>query len=95
MSRIVFEWDEGNKHKSVLKHGISNEEAESIFMDKNKILVLDNKHTKAEIRYICIGKSYVNRVLFCSYTIRNHKIRIISTRIADKKIKNEYLSIRS
>ena len=46
------------------------------------------KHSISEKRYICIGKSNENRVLFCYFTIRGIKMRIIGIRIANEKKKH-------
>ena len=89
-NKIVFQWDAGNKYKSLLKHGITNLEAESIFYDDNKIIYFDTTHSNTENRYICIGKSIFGRVLFSYFTVRNTKIRVIGTRPANKKNKTEY-----
>ncbi|MCO5232842.1 MAG: BrnT family toxin [Chitinophagales bacterium] len=43
MERIKFEWDDGNKHKSVNKHGVSNAEAESVFYDEELYMKEDKK----------------------------------------------------
>ncbi len=90
MEELKFEWDEGNKNKSVNKHGIANNEAESVFYDKKRIINLDLKHSKAEKRYTVIGNSFLNRILFVVFTFRNGKIRIISSRLANKKNRREY-----
>ncbi|MCL4393095.1 BrnT family toxin [Patescibacteria group bacterium] len=87
---ILFEWDEGNIIKNVKKHNITNEESESVFFDTNKIIYKDTPHSNNEIRYIILGKSKFNKLLFTVFTERNRKIRIISTRIANKKEVNFY-----
>lgn len=86
-----FEWDEGNRNKSVLKHGIENDEAESIFYDPKYIHYSDEFHSIfSEERFILIGRSKLNRILFCSFTFREEKIRIISTRKANAKNRRIY-----
>ena len=80
-----FEWDEANKHKSLLKHGITNQEAETAFADPQKIILYDEKHSDMEDRYICIGKSDLGNILYTAFTFRSGKVRIISTRPANKK----------
>ncbi|MBK9329062.1 MAG: BrnT family toxin [Sphingobacteriales bacterium] len=90
MKKIKFQWDIGNKFKSVIKHGITNIEAESMFYDENLVIFSDEKHSNTEIRYICIGKSIFDRILFSSFTFRNSKIRVIGTRPANKKNKANY-----
>ena len=80
-----FEWDKGNATKSLLKHGISNAEAESAFEDEYRKIRFDTKHSETELRYICIGKSVLGRILCIYFTERNGKIRIIGTRSANIK----------
>ncbi len=87
---ILFEWNEGNIIKNVKKHSITNEESESIFFDINKIIYNDTPHSNNEIRYIILGKSKFGNMLFTVFTERNKKIRIISTRTANKKEVNFY-----
>jgi len=85
-----FDWDRWNEQKSFLKHGITNREAESIFEDGFRIIFNDEKHSVEEERYICIGKSEFERLLYCSFTVREGKIRIISSRPANQRNRNYY-----
>jgi uncharacterized DUF497 family protein len=85
-----FQWDRGNLQKNLLKHGITNEEAESVFDDELRIITSDLKHSEEEIRYICVGKSKFDRVLYVAFTIRKKKYRIISCRPANKKNRQTY-----
>jgi hypothetical protein len=83
---LEFEWDEGNEQKNWLKHRVSAEEAEEPFFSDEVLILEDLRHsTKQEARYILIGKSKQGRMLFTVYTIRKEKIRIISSRDADRK----------
>jgi uncharacterized DUF497 family protein len=83
---IEFDWDAGNEQKNWLRHHISGEEAEEPFFAEERLILEDILHsTKQENRYILIGKSKKGRMLFIVYTIRKEKIRIISSRDADKK----------
>ncbi len=88
MSPIKFNWDKGNKIKSIEKHGIDNLEAESLFDDQNKLIVLSQRQN--ELRFLCIGMSNKNRLLTSYYIIRNGEVRIIGTRVARKKEKESY-----
>jgi len=91
MKKFRFDWDRWNLTKSVTKHGISNTEAESIFNDPDRITFYNVSHsTPQEDRYICIGTSKLNRILFCYFTLRTGRIRIIGIRIANKKERNDY-----
>ncbi len=91
LSKIVgFEWDQGNIEKSYLKHGITIRETEESFLDENVFLQEDIKHSEKEERFIAISKTTKNKTLFSIFTIRNKKIRIISTRPANKKERRLY-----
>ena len=85
-----FEWDKGNIDKSYLKHGITIREAEESFLDENVFLQEDIQHSEKEERFITISKTTKNKMLFSILTIRNKKIRIISTRSANKKERRLY-----
>jgi uncharacterized DUF497 family protein len=88
--KYKFQWDTGNAYKSLVKHGISNNEAQSVFNDNRKIIQADIKHSDVEIRYICIGLSFEGRILMTVFTIRRRRIRIISSRVANKKERIRY-----
>lgn len=85
-----FEWDKWNIDKSYAKHGISPNESEEIFLDEDIKIEKDLKHQQQEKRFIAIGKTTENKILFVIFTIRNDKIRIISVRIANKKEREVY-----
>lgn len=86
-----FEWDKGNVDKSYQKHGISIREAEEAFLDKHVFLQEDIKHSEKEERFIAISKTSQNRMLFSVFTVRDNTIiRIISTRVANKKERRLY-----
>jgi hypothetical protein len=86
-----FDWDSGNIEKNLVKHGISCQEAEEIFLDINAIHLEDNKHSVKEQRFARIGKSFSGKILIAFFTIRKNKIRIISVRNVNKKENNLYL----
>ena len=85
-----FEWDKGNKEKNLKKHGILDEEAESVFFDKKSLLADDLKHSKFEDRFQIVGKSVMESLLTVFFTIRKDKIRIISARSVNKKERKAY-----
>ena len=80
-----FEWDKGNKDKNWLKHKVKNEECEEIFFDKKKKILKDVLHSGKEKRFIILGKTKKERLLFVVLTIRNKKVRVISARDVNKK----------
>lgn len=80
-----FIWDKGNIDKNLIKHRISNKEAEEVFFDSKKQEYPDPSHSKKEIRKIVVGKTKGGRILFLVYTLRKNKIRIISARNINRK----------
>lgn len=87
-----FEWDEDNRLKSVNKHGITNHEAESSFLDKDRVIRLSKRGSEIEIRYLYFATSNKARISTSYFLVRNGKIRIIGTRRARKEEKEFYLS---
>lgn len=85
-----FEWDKGNLEKSYRKHGITPNEAEEVFLDKEILFLEDTKHSTQENRFWAIGKITNSKILMIAHTIRGDKIRIISTRLANKKERKLY-----
>jgi len=85
-----FIWDKGNTNKNWLKHKVKNSECEEIFFDEEKIILRDVLHSKKEKRFIILGKTRKNRLLFVVFTKRDNKIRIISARSINKKEKKLY-----
>ncbi len=86
-----FEWDSGNKDKNLIRHNVTNQEAEEIFHNKPLPIFPDAVHsTKNEIRYQAIGKTNSGKILFISFTLRQEKVRIISARKADRKEEEIY-----
>ena len=87
---LIFDWDTGNEMKNITKHRIDNDESESVFADKSKLVLYDKKHGQDEVRFYCIGRSLHNRILRVTFTTRRGKIRIISSRPASAKEKHQY-----
>lgn len=85
-----FEWDEGNLDKSQRKHGVTPQEAESIFVDPEAYVFPDVRHSEKEERYVILGTSDHDRFLFVIFTLREEKIRIISARRMHRKEVKKY-----
>lgn len=64
----------------MLKHGVSFEEAKTVFDDPLYIDFYDPDHSENEVRYLIVGASDQGRLLIVSYTERGDSIRLISTR---------------
>jgi len=79
---MIFEWDENKAHINRKKHGVSFDEAVSVFRDPLSITVADPAHSETEYRFLDIGMSDQGRLLVVSYTERASSIRIISSRLA-------------
>lgn len=88
--KLQFEWDPEKAKKNLKKHGVSFEEASTIFDDPQFISFLDNEHSDEEERYIPIGISEKLRLLIAAHTERIRRIRIISARKATKNEENFY-----
>ncbi|MEG5059886.1 BrnT family toxin [Microcoleus sp. A2-C5] len=74
------EWDENKAAANRSKHGVSFEEAKSVFDDRLYVDFYDPDHSDEEDRYIIIGASCRGRLLIVSYTERGDAIRLISAR---------------
>ena len=85
---IEFEWHIDKANSNLLKHGVSFDEAKSVFYDIKAKMFADQLHSIDEDRFVLIGYSKNNRLIFVSYTERKDLIRIISAR---KATKNERL----
>jgi len=78
---IVFQWDTGNIRKNLVKHNVTTQEAEEIFVLKPFYIKQDTKHSSVtEQRYKGLGKTKSGRLLFVAFTIRDRQVRVISVR---------------
>lgn len=86
MDDLDFEWDEAKARANVKKHGISFEEAQTVFFDEHAVRFFDPDHSQDEDRFIMLGISFKLRVLVVCHCHRRSDtvIRIISARKADK-----------
>jgi len=90
-----FEWDPAKAKANKRKHGLSFEEAETVFFDENALVIPDPDHSQAEDRFIILGLSRNLRELVVCHCYRGDDlIRIISARKADKDEIDDYWSMR-
>jgi uncharacterized DUF497 family protein len=84
MSTLHFEWDERKAAANAKKHGVSFEEARSVFFDERARLIEDPDHSESEERFIVLGLSSSLRLLVACHCYRwtGNLIRIISARKA-------------
>lgn len=87
---LDFEWGESKAATNLKKHGISFDEAASVFADPMAYSVSDPDHSEDESRYLTFGKSQTGRVLVVIHTHRAHAIRIISARKATRHERGIY-----
>jgi len=87
---LTFEWDEEKAEANLRKHGVSFEEAKTVFNDPLAITIPDPGHSINEDRHVDIGASWRGRVLIIVYTERGSSIRIISCRRATKSEREVY-----
>ena len=92
MPSIAFSWDERKDRENQKKHGISFNEAKTVFYDENARLVHDPDHSSDEDRFILLGFSSSLRMLVVChcYRGRDRVIRLISARKAIKKEQKNY-----
>ena len=94
-SHFTFEWDLGNQTKNLNKHGITLEEAESVFSLPEAIRVLGvqiSPHVN-EPRYGILGITERLQHVFVCFTIRSSEVRIIHIRAMNKKERRLYAEL--
>lgn len=87
---MQFEWDPRKAVINRRKHGISFEEAASVFNDPDALVSFDDAHSSIEERWTVIGLSNKLRVLVVTYTRRGNAVRVISARRAARSEAQEY-----
>ena len=97
MSSLRFEWDENKNTTNKTKHGISFEEATSVFYNDGAIVFDDPDHsTLVEERFLIIGYSHKANCLTVAHCLKESEtvIRIISARRSTKAEMKQYLKLR-
>lgn len=87
---MEFEWDESKAAANPNKHGVSFEEAKTVFDNVLAVIFDDEAHSVGERREIIIGHSQNNRLLLISFAERSNTIRIISARLATRSEGKDY-----
>ena len=89
---IGFEWNPNKNRVNREKHGVSFEEARTVFYDEMAIEFFDDTHSTQEDRFLLLGKSWKNRLLLICHCVRGEGdiIRIISARKATKTETKHY-----
>lgn len=86
MKEIGFVWDDDKSRANKRKHGVSFEEAQSVFYDEKAVEFFDPDHSESEDRFLMIGMSVKLRLLLVCHCVRDKglTIRIISARKATR-----------
>lgn len=94
MPDISFEWDEAKNAINIEKHGISFDEAKTVFYDENALVEPDPDHSADEDRFIILGFSSSAKLLVVCHCYREQDavIRIISARKATKTESSYYFN---
>ena len=87
---LLFEWNEDKAKINLQKHGVSFEEAATVFGDSLSLTIRDSIHSIEEERFVIIGYSYRYRMLVVVHTERGDSIRIISARRATRRERKTY-----
>jgi uncharacterized protein len=89
---IRFEWDPKKAASNEKKHGVSFEEARTVFFDQNAKLIDDPDHSDEEDRFVLLGISSTLRVMVVCHCYREqgNLIRIISARKASTHESKQY-----
>ncbi len=87
-----FEWDDEKEEINLRKHGVSFEEAKSIFKDPLAVTIDDPEHSDYEDRYITIGMTFFNDIYVIVHTDREDRVRIISARHATNAERRTYMN---
>lgn len=91
MSHLIFEWDDKKNASNLKKHGVSFDEAKTVFTDQFARLIADPDHSDDEDRFILLGTSIHSKLLVVCHCIRlDDSVRIISARKADKQEREIY-----
>lgn len=95
MTEIRFEWDTNKALANIEKHGVSFEEASTVFSDAFAVVFDDPDHSDDEERYLILGFSLYANILIVCHCLRGDEsiIRIISARKATRREEMQYAEI--
>lgn len=87
---ILFEWDEEKSQINLKKHGVTFEEASSVFASPLSLTIADPLHSDEEDRFVTLGESNSGQLLVVVSTDRGEQVRIISARVATRRERKNY-----
>jgi uncharacterized DUF497 family protein len=96
VGNIEFAWDRGKGRFNLIKHGVSFEEAQTVFLDESARLIDDPDHSEDEDRFLLLGYSLQARCLIVNHCYRESDfvIRLISARRATPQEEEVYWRLR-
>lgn len=89
---MQFQWDAQKANANRRKHGVTFEEAVTVFGDPLALTISDPQHSIGEARWLTMGISLSGRLLVVSYTERENSVRVISARLATRRERSDYES---
>ena len=87
---LQFEWDPIKALENAKKHGVTFEEASTVFGDPLSLTISDPNHSEDEQRFLILGRSHRDRVLVVSHAERGDTVRVISARRASRQERRSY-----
>lgn len=87
---LSFEWDEKKAKSNAKKHGVTFDEASTVFGDARSLTIPDPVHSEVEDRFVTMGSSYRGKLVVVVHTERGDNIRIISARPANRRERKAY-----
>jgi uncharacterized DUF497 family protein len=87
---VVYEWNEGKAETNLSKHGLSFDEAATVFLDPFALTFPDPRQAGGEDREITIGYTAPHQIVFVAHCQRGDRTRIISARKATRKERSQY-----
>lgn len=85
-----FEWDPRKAIGNIRKHGVSFQEAATVFGDPLSLTIGDPDHSEDEHRFLIVGLSHARRLLVVAHADRGETVRIISARLASRRERRIY-----
>jgi uncharacterized protein len=82
---VEFEWDERKRIRNIRLHSVDFTEVEDTFEDRHAFIQFDARHSEVEDRFLILGKTARGRLLMTVFAERGPKLRIISSRRANRR----------
>ena len=89
-ARLHFEFDPAKAAANLKKHGVSFDEAVTVFNDPLSSTLPDDQHSEEENRFILVGRSSKQRLLFVVYTETDSRVRLIGARLVTAAEREQY-----